>query len=406
MSTSDDSFRAEGRGLFGFLADSDDDNVPVKAFGAVGYALNVGVLGFSGIAADPEGPIQQNSYSQRAGVEGGSVAFTGTAGVSLNGVGVYGQVEDSPPVPAGFRAGVLGAASTQPGVIGFSRDGDGIEGASFTGTAVRAVSFFGPGVQSISGALSGVTGISGTQGPPLPNIPTTAGVVGTSSNSPGVIGTSNGLVGVFGFSTNSIGIVGQTNNPASFAGFFTGNVMITGTKSAAVPFPDGTQRVLYCMESPELWFEDFGTAKLQGGRAVVKLDADFAKVIKRGDYRMFLTPEGDCRGLYVRRKANSFEVRELMGGKSSITFSYRIVGRRKDIKTPRRFAKVDTRLPMPAAATRAPRQRKPTAAALRAFVAGLEQEARERAPKRARKVGRSRAPKRWTLRAARRAARQ
>jgi hypothetical protein len=377
VGTSDDSFRAEGPGLFGFLTDSNDDNVPVKAFGTVGYAPNVGVLGFSGIEADPEGPIQQNSYSQRAGVEGGSVAFTGTAGVSLNGVGVYGQVEDSPPVPAGFRAGVLGAASTQPGVIGFSRDGDGIEGASFTSTAVRAVSFFGPGVQSISGALSGVTGISGTQGPPLPNIPTTAGVVGTSSNSPGVIGTSNGQVGVFGFSANSIGIVGQTNNPASFAGFFTGNVMITGTKSAAVPFPDGTRRALYCMESPELWFEDFGTARLKGGRTIVKLDADFAKVIKRGDYRTFLTPEGDCRGLYVRRKANSFEVRELMGGKSSITFSYRIVGRRKDIKTPRRFAKVDTRLPMPAAATRAPRHRKPTAAALRAFVAGLEQEARD-----------------------------
>jgi hypothetical protein len=406
MGTSDDSFRATDPGLFGFLAESDDDNIPRKAFGAVGYALNVGVLGFSGIAADPEGPIQQNSYSQRAGVEGGSVAFTGTAGVSLNGVGVYGQVEDSPPVPAGFRAGVLGAASTQPGVIGFSRDGDGIEGASFTGTAVRAVSFFGPGVQSISGALSGVTGISGTQGPPLLNIPTTAGVLGTSSNSPGVIGTSNGQVGVFGFSTNGIGIVGQTNNPASFAGFFTGNVMITGTKSAAVPFPDGTRRALYCMESPELWFEDFGTARLKGGRAVVRLDADFAKVIKRGDYRMFLTPEGDCRGLYVRRKANSFEVRELMGGKSSITFSYRVVGRRKDIKTPRRFAKVDTRLPMPAAATRAPRQRKPTAVALRAFVAGLEQEARERAPKRARKVERSRAPKRWTPREARRTAKQ
>ena len=406
MSTSDDSFRAEGPGLFGFLTDSNDDNVPVKAFGTVGYASNVGVLGFSGIAADPEGPIQQNSYSQRAGVEGGSVAFTGTAGVSLNSVGVYGQVEDSPPVPAGFRAGVLGAASTQPGVIGFSRDGDGIEGASFTSTAVRAVSFFGPGVQSISGALSGVTGISGTQGPPLLNIPTTAGVVGTSSNSPGVIGTSNGQVGVFGFSTNGIGIVGQTNNPASFAGFFTGNVMITGTKSAAVPFPDGTRRALYCMESPELWFEDFGTARLKGGRTIVKLDADFAKVIKRGDYRVFVTPEGDCRGLYARRKANSFEVRELMGGTSNITFSYRIVGRRKDIKTPRRFAKVDTRLPMPAAAARMPRQRKPTAAALRAFVAGLEQEARVRAPKPARKVRRSRAPKRWTLRAARRAAKQ
>jgi hypothetical protein len=78
------------------------------------------------------------------------------------------------------------------------------------------------------------------------------------------------------------------------------------------------------MESPELWFEDFGTAKLKRGRVVVKLDADFAKVIKRGDYKVFLTPEGDCRGLYVRRKsAASFEVRELMGGKSSIAFSYR-----------------------------------------------------------------------------------
>jgi hypothetical protein len=405
MSTSDDSFRAEGSGLFGFLTDSNDDNVPVKAFGTVGYAPNVGVLGFSGIEADPEGPIQQNSYSQRAGVEGGSVAFTGTAGVSLNGVGVYGQVEDSPPVPAGFRAGVLGAASTQQGIIGFSREGDGIEAASFTGTALRAASFFGPGVQSISGALSGVTGISNTQGPPVPmNIPTIAGVVGTSGERPGVIGTSNALMGVFGFSSGNAGVVGQTANPNSFAGFFAGNAVVTGTltagvKNAMVAFPDGSRRVLHCMESPEHWFEDFGMAKLQRGRAVVKLDADFAKVITR-DYRVFLTPEGDCRGLYVRRKGPaSFEVHELMGGESAIAFSYRIVGRRRDITRHRRFAKIDARLPVPAVATRAPRRRA-RAAALRAFIAGLEREARERAPKRARKAGRSRAPTRWSQRAA------
>jgi hypothetical protein len=61
---------------------------------------------------------------------------------------------------------------------------------------------------------------------------------------------------------------------------------------------------------------------------------------------VFLTPEGDCCGLYVRRKsAASFEVRELMGGKSGIAFSYRIVGRRKDIKAQKRFAKIDTRRP-------------------------------------------------------------
>jgi hypothetical protein len=139
---------------------------------------------------------------------------------------------------------------------------------------------------------------------------------------------------------------------------------------------------------------------------MVKLDADFAKVIKRGDYKVFLAPEGDCRGLYVRRKATSFEVREFGDGKSSVAFSYRIVGRRKDVKAHRRFAKIDTCLPLPTAAARPPRKPKPTPAALRAFIARLEQEARERAPKGARKVGRSRAPKRWSLRAARRAAKQ
>src|SRR6266481_434659 len=234
MGTSDDSFRAEGPGLFGFLTESDDDNVPVKAFGTVGYAPNVGVLGFSGVAADPEGPIQQNSYSQR------------------------------------------------------------------------------PGVESISGALTGVSGISGTQGPAVLNTSNIAGVRGTSDGANGVIGTSNRSIGVVGFS-NNVGVFGQSTNPASFAGLFAGNVQVTGTLSAAVknavvPFPDGSKRVLHCMESPEHWFEDFGTAKLTRGRAVVKLDANFAKVIKRGDYRVFVTPEGNCHGLYVRRKsANSFE---------------------------------------------------------------------------------------------------
>jgi hypothetical protein len=82
----------------------------------------------------------------------------------------------------------------------------------------------------------------------------------------------------------------MTSNPASFAGAFFGNVgingnlQVSGQKSAVVPFPDGSRRALYCMESPDLWFEDFGKARLARGRAVVKLDANFAKVIKRGDY--------------------------------------------------------------------------------------------------------------------------
>jgi hypothetical protein len=351
MSTIDDFFLAFGTAFAGmntFVVESSTNNTPVFDFGLGGLGKMAGVLG----------------------------------------------VAETPQNPPNFVCGVYGAGVVQPGIIGFSRENDGAQGLSFAGTALRAASFFGPGVQSISGALTGVTGISNTQGPPVGmNIPTTAGVLGTSGQRPGVIGTSNALMGVYGFSTGNAGVVGETANPNSFAGFFAGNAVVTGTltagvKNAMVAFPDGSQRVLHCMESPEHWFEDFGTAKLKNGRAVVALDADFAKVIKRGDYRVFVTPEGDCRGLYVRnRGAARFEVRELGGGKSNVAFSYRIVGRRRDIRRHRRFAKIDTRLELPAGAT--PRKRAPRAAALRTFVARLEKEAGERAPTRAMRGRRS-----------------
>jgi hypothetical protein len=237
----------------------------------------------------------------------------------------------------------------------------------------------------------------------VPNRPI-AGVFGSSADQPGVIGTSTTQIGVLGFS-NNIGVVGQTSNPASFAGFFVGNVVVTGTltatvKNGMVKFPDGTQRVLHCMESPEHWFEDFGTAKLVRGRAVVRLDTNFAKVVTPGDYRVFVTPEGDCGGLYVRSKsAKRFEVRELQGGKSSVAFSYRIVARRKDIKRHRRFAKIDTALPVPRA--KSPTTAAATTVALRRFVAGLEKDARDRTPRGAqRRASSPAAAKTWTPRMA------
>src|SRR6187431_253235 len=68
-------------------------------------------------------------------------------------------------------------------------------------------------------------------------------------------------------------------------------------------------------------------------------------------------------------------VRELTGGKSSVAFSYRIVGRRKDIKQQRRFAKIDMPLSLPTRPPRAPHKLVSTAADLHAFVARVEKEA-------------------------------
>jgi hypothetical protein len=347
------------------------------------------------------GPDVVTNYSDFAGVFGTGVYVTGVAGTSVNNVGVYGQTGDDPGFPRTIAAGVFGVGGDRWGVAGWN----GVIGWAYATEAVGGVSHLGHGVSGLSDQSVGVAGLSGNDcgvigvshviGPPIPNPVTIAGVWGSSSDRHGVIGTSNANIGVVGYSSKSHGIFGVTSNPAAFAGIFAGNVYSNGTLSAAVknavvPFPDGSQRLLHCMESPEHWFEDFGSAKLARGRAVVKLDANFAKVIKRGDYRVFVTPEGDCRGLYVRRKsANRFEVRELTGGKSSVAFSYRIVGRRKDIKRHQRFAKFDTRLPLPAAPARAPRKPVPTAAGLRAFIARVEKEARERAPKGAEK-GRAR----------------
>jgi hypothetical protein len=244
-------------------------------------------------------------------------------------------------------AGVVGSSDSRHGVIGASNGLMGVYGVSTNNV--------------------GVVGVAGAQGP-VPALVNIAGVVGSSDQQAGIIGTSNGI-GVYGYCGNAdstksgIGIYGRADRalPLNYAGAFEGNVSINGAltvggdlalldstvaakiKNAVVPFPDGTRRVLHCMESPEHWFEDFGASKLRRGRTVVRLDANFAKVINSRDYKVFVTPEGDCRGLYVRKSAASFEVREFGGGTSSIAFSYRIVGRRKDIKNHQRFAKIDVK---------------------------------------------------------------
>jgi hypothetical protein len=369
MATVDNFFSAvpDQNRLMAFANKSEGHGqLPLYRFGVVGYGSAGGMVGCGGAAITRLlGP-----YSTFAGVHGTARDFTGVAGTSISHVGVYGQLEDDIFVPTVLHAGVLGAAGTQPGVVGFSANNDGMQGRSFNGAGVSG--------RSASFTSSGVTGVAGIEGPPPGmGIQAAAGVLGTASDALGVIGTSNARIGVYGFSTANAGVVGESVN--SFAGYFAGNVVVTGTltagvKNAAVRFPDGSQRVLHCMESPEHWFEDFGAGKLKGGRATVKLDADFAKVIKRGDYHAFLTPRGDCRGLYVRSQGGaSFEVRELAGGKSSVAFSCRIVGRRKDITRHKRFAKVDTRLALPPVRGRRP------APTLRAFIAELEKEARAKA---------------------------
>jgi len=102
------------------------------------------------------------------------------------------------------------------------------------------------------------------------------------------------------------------------------------------------------MQSTENWFEDFGSAQLSHGSTAISLDPTFLETVNTAvDYHVFLTPNGDCKGLYVANKsASGFEVRELGGGASSVSFDYRIVARRKGYENIR-LAEVPARVKKP-----------------------------------------------------------
>jgi hypothetical protein len=73
--------------------------------------------------------------------------------------------------------------------------------------------------------------------------------------------------------------------------------------------------------------EDTGTARLENGAGAVRFDSALARSIDtRQGYQVFLTPDGDTRGLYVAAKYDAgFIVRETEHGRSSIYFDYRVV---------------------------------------------------------------------------------
>jgi len=109
-----------------------------------------------------------------------------------------------------------------------------------------------------------------------------------------------------------------------------GDMWADGTKSAKVEAGVFGERLLYAVESPEVWFEDFGSGLLVNGVAIVEIDPLFAETVNLGDdYHVFLTPVGGWAELYVTaRNAGSFEVRDARGT-AGVEFSYRLVAKRR-----------------------------------------------------------------------------
>jgi hypothetical protein len=277
--------------------------------------------------------ITTGEFSLGLRITAGSEAIYATSGFSggifegNGGGGIYGdeQIDDD------FLAGVNGYQIAAPA----SHATIGVWGSS---SSSRGFGVYGNQVLQNQSGFQRPAGVWGDSS-------ASAGVVGTSDIDDGVVGLTAdtdtgqraGFFDNISSSANEVVLLAEDFTLGGFCEITTGGDLgCTGSKSAVVPIEGGSRKVaLYAVESAENWFEDAGSGQLSNGTAVVDLESTFGGTVNTNlDYHVFLTPNGDCKGLYVAEKSpTSFVVHELGGGTSNIAFDYRIMAKRKGYET-------------------------------------------------------------------------
>ena len=170
------------------------------------------------------------------------------------------------------------------------------------------------------------------------------GVAGTGSNFGGTFQDNNGDYGSIGDGTESSG--GTFGNGLGTYMFVCqgGSGYITnGSKSTEVKDKNNNERLLFCNESPEVMFEDYGEGQLVNGKAHITLDSLFAMnvaISEKHPLRVYIELLGDCNGTYVtNRSASGFDVNELNHGTSNTAFQWHIIcNRANETGTDRDYA--------------------------------------------------------------------
>jgi hypothetical protein len=279
---------------------------------------------------------------------------TGTSGLSE---GVFGQILSPVTGSAAVIGEANGTSGQTSGVSGFNRSSGkfaaGVvaaeEASSGTTLGLSAVSDssngtgvlgLGQGMSNTGNALIGCCAV-GVWGDTRSSVFGDAALIGTADDARAIYlqnnSTSVPTAFMFQGAANQIALQAGGNG-----GFCTidsnGHENCPNGFSETAAVASGARRVaLYAMESPQHWFEDFGSGRLANGSASVAMESTFAETVNaNSEYHVFLTPEGDCRGLYVTHKtASGFEVHELGGGQSNVAFSYRIVALRRGFESVR-----------------------------------------------------------------------
>ena len=278
-------------------------------------------------------------------------AFTGNTGVFSKSI-----------IPTG--TGVVGLGNNLAAPNTFANGAGGAFTGSFAGTVSWATAGTGTAVLGAGNNIAiPLTYPSGSGGA---FTGTDAGVVGwgtTAATGVGVIGAGNNVAatlpssggaggsftgltwGVYGYATNSGNVTRGGGyfacNPLSggaycYAGYRNNNTnyktLGNGTNSTIVKNTEGELITLYCPEAPEVVFQDYGIGQLVNGFAHITIDPNLAiniNVSQDHPLKVYITPEGDCMGVFVTNKSvHGFDVIELQGGKSNVPFSWQIAATR------------------------------------------------------------------------------
>jgi hypothetical protein len=301
--------------------------------GVLGIATNTGGLGVSG-------------KGYEAGVKGQSNNQYGVIGVtSTNATAAsYAGVEGLDQSTAGHHYGVL-ATSSNVGV-----EATGVGSAAY---GVQASSHY----VAIQGTGIVTPGFGGT------------GVWGRSNSGWGVLADASGNHYATSLLARTDGLAYPIRVYCACPGIYTmsldpsGNMILGGTLTqygtpTLVVRGIGASHVTYASQAAQPAVEDTGEGRIAGGLGYVPIDPAFAATLNsRAPYAVLVTPEGESRGLYVIGKTmRGFYVRESYGGRSSVDFAYRIVGRPASGDAPRLPLYTDTlkqlRLPTNPATTR------------------------------------------------------
>jgi hypothetical protein len=303
-------------------------------------------LTVTGAEAIFSGSGNEAVYGETTG-EVGVLGVTNTARAvegdddAVGGLAMFGDAEAS----TGNNIGVLGQS--------FSSSAIAVEGASFGTSGGFGVFGFEERGDSAGVIASGVHGEHQFGSALAPTVPYGSGVWGDTGddNALGMLATADAgnAMAVFNNSTSastmfitnfeessgSAIVLDISSFFGGFCNFFAnGTLDCSGALTSSVPAESNKKVQVYSVQSPENWFEDFGSGQLAGGVSRVQLETTFGQIVNSTDYHVFLTPKGDCKGLYVTNETTGgFEVREMGSGRSNVAFDYRIVAHRKGYET-------------------------------------------------------------------------